>query len=76
MRFISVAIPVATFLVVRGHSMHIGYAGSSTIDQEAGYQVQIQALNAVGCDKIFAEKVSSVAQRLNSRLITPAKATR
>jgi len=43
--------------------MHIGYAGSSTIDQEAGYQAQIQALNAVGCDKIFAEKVSSVAQR-------------
>jgi len=37
--------------------MHIGYAGSSTIDQEAGYQAQIQALNAVGCDKIFAEKV-------------------
>jgi DNA invertase Pin-like site-specific DNA recombinase len=47
----------------RGHSMQIGYARSSTIDQEAGYQAQIKTLKAAGCDKIFAEKVSSVAQR-------------
>jgi hypothetical protein len=40
-----------------------GYARSSTIDQEAGYQAQIKTLTAAGCDKIFAEKVSSVAQR-------------
>jgi DNA invertase Pin-like site-specific DNA recombinase len=37
--------------------------GSSTIDQEAGYQAQLKALGAAGCDKVFAEKVSSVAQR-------------
>ena len=43
--------------------MQIGYARSSTIDQEAGYQAQIKTLNAAGCEKIFAEKVSSVAQR-------------
>jgi DNA invertase Pin-like site-specific DNA recombinase len=43
--------------------MEIGYARSSTIDQEAGYQAQIKTLTAAGCDKIFAEKVSSVAQR-------------
>jgi DNA invertase Pin-like site-specific DNA recombinase len=43
--------------------MQIGYARSSTIDQEAGYQAQIKTLTAAGCDKIFAEKVSSVAQR-------------
>jgi len=43
--------------------MQIGYARSSTIDQEAGYQAQIKMLTAAGCDKIFAEKVSSVAQR-------------
>ena len=43
--------------------MQIGYARSSTIDQEAGYQAQIRTLTAAGCDKIFAEKVSSVAQR-------------
>jgi DNA invertase Pin-like site-specific DNA recombinase len=43
--------------------MQIGYARSSTIDQEAGYQAQIKTLNAAGCDKVFSEKVSSVAQR-------------
>jgi DNA invertase Pin-like site-specific DNA recombinase len=43
--------------------MQIGYARSSTIDQEAGYQAQIKTLTAAGCVKIFAEKVSSVAQR-------------
>jgi DNA invertase Pin-like site-specific DNA recombinase len=43
--------------------MQIGYARSSTIDQQAGYESQIRTLNAAGCDKIFAEKVSSVAQR-------------
>jgi DNA invertase Pin-like site-specific DNA recombinase len=43
--------------------MQIGYARSSTIDQEAGYQAQIKALNGAGCDKVFSEMVSSVAQR-------------
>jgi DNA invertase Pin-like site-specific DNA recombinase len=41
--------------------MQIGYARSSTLDQEAGYQAQIKALTAAGCDKVFAEKVSSVS---------------
>jgi DNA invertase Pin-like site-specific DNA recombinase len=45
--------------------MQIGYARSSTIDQEAGYQAQIKTLKAAACEKIFAEKVSSVAQRVN-----------
>jgi DNA invertase Pin-like site-specific DNA recombinase len=43
--------------------MQIGYARSSTIDQEAGYQAQIKTLTAAGCDKIFQEQVSSVAHR-------------
>jgi DNA invertase Pin-like site-specific DNA recombinase len=43
--------------------MQIGYARSSTIDQEAGYQAQIKALKGAGCEKIFSEKVSSIAQR-------------
>jgi DNA invertase Pin-like site-specific DNA recombinase len=43
--------------------MQIGYARSSTVDQQAGYEAQIRALKAAGCDKIFAEKVSSVGQR-------------
>jgi len=44
--------------------MQIGYAPSSTVDQQAGYEAQIRTLNAAGCDKIFAEQVSSVAQRV------------
>ena len=34
--------------------MQIGYARSSTIDQEAGYQAKIKMLTAAGCDKIFS----------------------
>ena len=41
----------------------VGYARSSTVDQEAGYQAQIRALKGGGCKKVFSEKVSSVAQR-------------
>ena len=37
--------------------------GRAPSNQQAGYDAQIRTLNAVGCDKIFAEKVSSVAQR-------------
>jgi DNA invertase Pin-like site-specific DNA recombinase len=43
--------------------MQVGYARSSTVDQEAGYQAQIRALKAAGCEKLFSEKVSSVAER-------------
>lgn len=43
--------------------MLIGYARTSTIDQQAGYQVQIDALGDAGCEKVFAEQVSSVAKR-------------
>ena len=44
-------------------TMQIGYARSSTIDQEAGYQAQIRVLKAAACEKVFSEKVSSVAHR-------------
>jgi DNA invertase Pin-like site-specific DNA recombinase len=43
--------------------MQVGYARSSTVDQEAGFQAQIRALKAAGCKKVFSEQVSSVAQR-------------
>ena len=43
--------------------MQIGYARSSTVDQEAGFQAQIKSLKATGCEKVFAEQVSSVAER-------------
>ena len=43
--------------------MQIGYARTSTLDQVAGLEAQRRDLEAVGCEKIFAEQVSSVAER-------------
>ena len=43
--------------------MLIGYARTSTLDQVAGYDAQRKELTALGCEKVFAEQVSSVAQR-------------
>jgi DNA invertase Pin-like site-specific DNA recombinase len=41
----------------------VDYARTSTFDQTAGFEVQRRDLAAAGCTKIFAEQVSSVAQR-------------
>ncbi len=41
----------------------IGYARTSTAEQEAGLDAQIRDLKAEGCVKIFSEQVSSIAQR-------------
>jgi DNA invertase Pin-like site-specific DNA recombinase len=43
--------------------MQIGYARTSTFDQEYGLDAQLQELNGLGCEKVFKEQVSSVAQR-------------
>lgn len=43
--------------------MNIGYARTSTADQEAGFASQLADLSAIGCEKIFQEQISSVAQR-------------
>lgn len=43
--------------------MLIGYARTSTIDQEAGLDAQLRELEKLGCDKVFHEKVSSVQTR-------------
>lgn len=43
--------------------MLIGYARTSTADQKAGLEAQERDLRAAGCAKLFAEQVSSVAQR-------------
>src|SRR5262245_15969111 len=43
--------------------MQIGYARSSTIDQEAGFQAQIKSLKEAGCEKVFAEQVPSFGER-------------
>jgi DNA invertase Pin-like site-specific DNA recombinase len=44
-------------------AMLIGYARTSTIEQVAGFEAQQASLKAHGCDKLFAERVSSVARR-------------
>ena len=43
--------------------MIIGYARTSTADQIAGFDAQIQELKAAGCQKMFQEQVSSVGKR-------------
>ena len=43
--------------------MRIGYARTSTIDQQAGLQAQLAELERLGCTKVFQEQVSSVAAR-------------
>ena len=45
----------------KGHL--IGYARTSTAEQEAGLFAQVRDLEAAGCTKIFREQVSSIAQR-------------
>lgn len=43
--------------------MLIGYARTSTTEQEAGFDAQRRDLLAEGCEKVFEEQVSSVAKR-------------
>jgi DNA invertase Pin-like site-specific DNA recombinase len=43
--------------------MLVGYARTSSLAQVAGLESQERELRAAGCGKIFAEQVSSVAQR-------------
>ena len=44
--------------------MIIGYARTSTTEQVAGLEAQVRDLESNGCEKIFQEQVSSVAQRV------------
>src|ERR1700751_4474695 len=41
----------------------IGYARTSTLHQDAGLDAQLRQLQALGCDKVFSEQVSSVSDR-------------
>ncbi len=41
----------------------VGYARTSTTDQEAGLAAQIAELKAAGCSRVFSEQVSSVDAR-------------
>ena len=43
--------------------MKVGYARTSTLEQVAGFEAQIAALRAAGCEKLYQEQISSVAPR-------------
>jgi DNA invertase Pin-like site-specific DNA recombinase len=47
-----------------GSMKTIGYARTSTLEQEAGLKAQICELEAAACDRIYAEQVSSMADRI------------
>lgn len=49
--------------IMDGVVMDIGYARTSTLEQVAGFEAQKRELEAAGCTKVFAEQVSSVAER-------------
>ena len=44
-------------------TMIVGYARTSTADQVAGLEAQERDLRAAGCERVFTERVSSVAPR-------------
>ena len=44
--------------------MLVGYARTSTSDQEAGLDAQMRDLRAAECEKVFAEQASSVGDRI------------
>jgi hypothetical protein len=41
--------------------MIIGYARTSTVEQEASFEAQRAQLKAAGCEKVFKEQVSAVS---------------
>jgi DNA invertase Pin-like site-specific DNA recombinase len=43
--------------------MIVGYARTSTLDQQAGFDAQLHDLTGAGCERVFQEQVSSVAAR-------------
>src|SRR5829696_7287773 len=54
---------VYNFIGTKGLSMLIGYARTSTLEQEAGLEAQKRDLQALGCEKLFVEQTSSVGPR-------------
>ncbi|MER2536652.1 MAG: recombinase family protein [Rhizobiaceae bacterium] len=43
--------------------MLIGYARTSTLDQEAGLEAQVAELERLGCERIYREQVSALGRR-------------
>jgi DNA invertase Pin-like site-specific DNA recombinase len=42
-------------------TMNIGYARTSTVEQEASFEARQAQLKAAGCEKVFCEQVSAVS---------------
>ena len=45
--------------------MRIGYARTSTTDQQVGFKAQVRDLEALGSEKVYQEQVSSVGAAMN-----------
>lgn len=43
--------------------MLVGYARTSTLEQDAGLDAQVRDLKAYGCEEVYKEQVSSVGER-------------
>lgn len=43
--------------------MLVGYARTSTLEQDAGLDAQVRDLKAYGCEELYKEQVSSVGER-------------
>ena len=50
-------------LFMEMQTMLIGYARTSTVDQQAGFDAQLVELKAYGCERTYQEQVSAVASR-------------
>jgi DNA invertase Pin-like site-specific DNA recombinase len=44
-------------------AMLIGYARTSTLEQDAGLEAQMRELQALGCERVYSEQASSVGAR-------------
>ena len=47
--------------------MLIGYARTSTLEQQAGLEAQRASLRAIGCERIWEEQTSSIGLRESLR---------
>ena len=41
--------------------MLVGYARTSTVEQDAGLDAQLRDLKALGCERVFSEQISAMA---------------
>ena len=46
--------------------MNIGYARTSTVEQDASFEAQQAQLKAAGCEKVFCEQVLAVVRSVRN----------